>query len=99
MSDCMSCKFSHVDLVYDEDDEEMWPEYNCGSGHEEFEFLDGKCPFYEESVRKPYIEKKTKCDYCKYLKKCISSGDVLKSTMPMDVEEHYIPNIGVICPL
>lgn len=94
---CKDCEFHDWDYEWDEVDEEEYPVRICKEGHNEYVDSRRECPFFQEFVKEPYVEKYTKCDKCELLQECISTGNVVETTMDIDGRRHFVIGLGVMC--
>ena len=94
---CKQCEYFNEDYIFDEEIGDEFPLFSCDKGHDDELFSDCKCPYFEEYRPINYIERDTNCDKCPKLKDCISSGNVLRTTIGVDTREHYIMGIGSHC--
>lgn len=94
---CNDCKFHDWDYEWDEVDEGEYPVRICEEGHNEYVDSREECPFFQKFVKKPYVEKYTKCDKCKLLEECKEEGRLIEVTTEQDSSQHYIMGCGDPC--
>lgn len=92
---CVNCKFYDSDWEWDGEDECRID--ICLERHNEYLESSEDCPFFQRFRRKPYVEKNTKCDECKLLQECISTGNVVETTLDIDERRHFVIGLGVMC--
>ena len=90
---CQTCKYHDWDWDWCGDDEYAFEV--CRKHKREIEDINDTCNDYKKYKPKPYVEKDTVCDKCKYLKDCI--GELMKITTILDSRSHYISGRGYTC--
>ena len=88
MNDCLKCKFSEEDYIFDEEIGEEYPIYTCSKGNDTS--LDYECKDFKEYKPKKYKEKDTQCDKCEHLEICLDKGNVIDCRTVCDARSHYI---------
>lgn len=90
IKNCRNCEYYNTDYEWDEADQEEYEVEYCSKGHDISYDYNPCCDFKEYKPR-PYKEKFSECDNCKYLLNC---KNVINVTTFDDKERHFDKGFG-----